>query len=139
MSEQKWNKNSIWKIPNAFTNIKWVFIWIQCQNKELRVVKNCIELFGNSDNLSELITAFNKAFINPENTTSIIELPVANGEKGLFKSVNSFLYDDKGHAYSIIGKLIDISEEEAEKQELIKKSETDGMTGIYNAVTTKPY
>jgi diguanylate cyclase (GGDEF)-like protein len=33
--------------------------------------------------------------------------------------------------------LIDISEEEAEKQELIKKSETDGMTGIYNAVTTK--
>ena len=107
------------------------------KTRNLELSKNCIELFGNSDNLSELITAFNKVFINPENTTSIIELPVANGEKGLFKSVNSFLYDDKGHAYSIIGKLIDISEEEAEKQELIKKSETDGMTGIYNAVTTK--
>lgn len=60
----------------------------------------------------------------------------ASGENGIFKSVCSAIYDDKGKVYSIIGKLIDVSEEEAEKQELIKKSETDGLTGLYNAATT---
>lgn len=107
------------------------------KTKNLELSKNCIELFGNSDKLSELKTAFDKALINPENSSTIMELTLANGEKSLFKSVNSFLYDEWGNAFSIIGKLTDISEEEAEKQELIKKSQIDGMTGIYNAVTTR--
>lgn len=95
--------------------------------------KNCIQLFG-EQNLNELIEAFNMALIKNENIIPLIELPVANGEKRFFKSVNSYLHNDKGN---IIGKLIDINEEETEKKKLIIKSETDGLTGIYNAITTR--
>jgi len=107
------------------------------KTKNLELSKRCIELFGDIHNLSELKAAFDKALINYENTIQIIELPVANGEKRFFKSVNSFLFNDKGKIYSIIGKLVDINEEEAEKKKLIKKSETDGLTGLYNAITTR--
>jgi diguanylate cyclase (GGDEF)-like protein len=101
----------------------------------LELSNNCIELFGNSDNLSELKDIFNQTKFDVENTMQTIELPTANGKNSIFKSVCSPIYDDKGRVYSIIGKLIDVSKEEAEKRELIKKSETDGLTGIYNAVT----
>ncbi len=33
--------------------------------------------------------------------------------------------------------MIDISEEVAEKEELIMKSQLDGLTGLYNAITAK--
>lgn len=102
---------------------------------QLELSENCIRLFGHSDNLSELEAIFSKEGF--KESIPIIELPTANGKKRLFRSVNSPIYDDKGRVYSIIGKLIDISEIEAEKQELIKKSETDGLTGLYNASTTR--
>lgn len=107
------------------------------KTKHLELSKSCIELFGDIHNLSELLTAFDKALENHENTIPIIELPIANGEKRFFKSVNSLLCNDKGKVYSLIGKLVDIDDEEKEKMKLIKKSETDGLTGIYNAATTR--
>lgn len=109
------------------------------RTKHLELSKNCIQLFGNVDNLSELVTQLENVLINDdlEKTLPIIELPTTNGDKGLFKSVSSPIYDDKGKIYSVIGKLIDISKEEEEKQELIKKSEIDGLTGLYNAITTR--
>lgn len=107
------------------------------RTKCMELSKNCIELFGNSNNLCELKAVFDQSVISTENTISTIELSIADGKKGLFRSVNTPIYDDKGRVYSIIGKLIDISEEEAEKQELIKKSEIDGLTGLYNATTTR--
>lgn len=39
--------------------------------------------------------------------------------------------------YSVTGKIIDISEEEKEKEILIAKSQLDGLTGLYNATRTK--
>jgi len=107
------------------------------KTKHIELSKSSIELFGDNHNLSELKYAFDKALMNHENTIPVIELPVANGEKRFFKSVNSFLFNDKGKIYSMIGKLIDINEEEVEKKKLIKRSETDGLTGLYNAITTK--
>ena len=107
------------------------------KTKHLDLSKRCFELFGDNNNLTELKNAFDKALMNHENTIPVIELTVANGEKRFFKSVNSFLFNNKGKKYSMIGKLVDINEEEAEKKKLIKKSETDGLTGIYNAITTK--
>lgn len=107
------------------------------KTKRLELSKNCIELFGDNYNLSELTTAIEKALIHHETIIPSIELPIAGSGKHIFKSVNSFLYDDKEKVYSVIGKLIDIHEEETEKKKLIKKSETDGLTGIYNAITTR--
>jgi diguanylate cyclase (GGDEF)-like protein len=107
------------------------------KTKHLELSQNCVELFGNINNLRKLTAEFKKALMNHETTIPIIELPIADGTKSLFKSVNSFLYDDKGRVYSIIGKLIDINEEETEKKKLIKKSQTDGLTGIYNATTAR--
>ncbi|SCN25430.1 putative diguanylate cyclase AdrA [Clostridium sp. N3C] len=107
------------------------------KTKGLELSKSCIDLFGDINNLSKLKACINKAVMNKGNTIFIIELPIANGEKRFFKSVNSFLYNDKGTIYSMIGKLVDINEEEVEKKELIKRSERDGLTGIYNAITTR--
>ncbi|MDD4689747.1 MAG: GGDEF domain-containing protein [Eubacteriales bacterium] len=107
------------------------------KTKHLELSQNCIELFGSVHNLKKLTAEFNKALLNHETTIPIIELPIADGTKSLFKSVNSFIYDDKGKVYSIIGKLIDINEEVSEKRKLIQKSEIDGLTGIYNAITTR--
>lgn len=114
------------------------YIYEYCvKSNTLEVSKRCIESFGDIHNLSELITALKQTLISHETTIPSIELPIASGEKRIFKSVNSFLYDDKGKVYFIIGKLIDINEEAVEKKKLIKKSETDGLTGIYNAITVR--
>ena len=107
------------------------------RTKHLELSENCIQLFGDSDNLSHLEAVFDKILVDVEDSTPIVELPIANGEKGLFRSVNSPIYDDKGRVYSIIGKLVDVSDEEAEKRELIRQSKTDGLTGLYNASTAK--
>lgn len=107
------------------------------KSKQLDLSKSCEELFGGADNFDDLKNAFNLALKNRENTIPVIELTVSDGSRRLFKSVNSFLYDDHGKVDSVIGKLIDINEEETVRKELIKKSETDGLTGLYNAVTTR--
>ena len=107
------------------------------KTKKLDLSDRCMELFGDIQNLNQLKIALKNTLIDRQYTIPIIELPIANGEKRFFKSVNSLLWDDKGKVYSIIGKLIDINEEEEEKKKLIEKSETDGLTGIYNAITTK--
>jgi diguanylate cyclase (GGDEF)-like protein len=106
------------------------------KKRYLELSENSVESFG-KDNLNKLKSLFNDAALKKENSIPIIELSLANGNMGYFKSVNSFIYDEKGRIHSIIGKLIDVSKEEAEKKELIKKSEIDGLTGIYNAITTR--
>ncbi len=68
---------------------------------------------------------------------SMIRLPLADGGEGIFKAVNSIVRDDYGRVDSIMGKLIDISKEVAEKEELLMKSQIDGLTGLYNATTTR--
>lgn len=107
------------------------------KTKRLELSQSCIELFGDIQHLSDLTAAFHKVLVTHKSTIPSIELPVASGERRFFKSVNSLLYDDKGKVFSIIGKLIDINEEEMEKKKLIEKSEMDGLTGIYNVVTIK--
>lgn len=66
-----------------------------------------------------------------------ILLPLEGGKMGVFKSTNSTVKDERKKTHSIVGKLVDISEEAAEKDELIARSQTDGLTGLYNATTTR--
>ena len=83
-------------------------------------------------------TAFrSRAFDNKEEEQRIIRLPLISGGEGIFKSISSVIYDGAGKAHSIIGKLVDISQEHMEKEMLIAKSQIDGLTGLYNADTVK--
>lgn len=72
-----------------------------------------------------------------EGTVSTVKLPLANGEIGVFRIIKSNVYDTKKRLHSIIGKLVDISKETAEKEKLITMSQLDGLTGLYNSITTK--
>jgi len=140
-------------ISNLHTNKK-----LRVQNKKYEVLSGIsneylyeyntktdhLELFEKSINLFESQEFFNNAvkglkdiLLNNSIDDKEIKLPLGNGKVGVFKAINSKIYDNNGKIDSIIGKLIDISEETAEKEELLKKSQTDGLTNLYNAATTK--
>ncbi len=85
--------------------------------------------------LKETIKDFN--FNGRNENTHTINLPLSNGDIGIFKMVLSHLKNESGKIHSIIGKLVDITQEEKEKERLIIKSQVDGLTGLYNATTTK--
>ena len=72
-----------------------------------------------------------------EENISTIQLPLSDGDMGIFKIIYSNIYDGSRKPHYIIGKLIDISEEIKEKEELLNKAQTDGLTGLYNAATVK--
>jgi diguanylate cyclase (GGDEF)-like protein len=62
----------------------------------------------------------------------LLRLPLPDGKQGVFRTVNSIVYDQRGHPDCIIGKLVDVSEDMAEKEELLAKSQRDESTGLYN-------
>lgn len=66
-----------------------------------------------------------------------IEIPFSDRRKGYFKVINTNLYGNNQKIEYVVGKLIDISEEVAEKKALIRKAQVDGMTGLYNATSTR--
>ena len=66
-----------------------------------------------------------------------IKLPLNNGGVGTFRVLFSCLRDGVGRIHSVMGKFVDISEEEKEKEQLIAQAQLDGLTGLYNAVATK--
>lgn len=68
---------------------------------------------------------------------STVKLPLVDGNAGVFKVICSNVTDENGNLYSIIGKLVDISEEVREKETLINKSRLDGLTGLYNAAAAR--
>lgn len=66
-----------------------------------------------------------------------IEIPFLDGRKGHFKVINTNLYGKNQKIEYVVGKLVDISEEVAEKNALIRKAQIDGMTGLYNPTSTR--
>ncbi len=106
---------------------------------QMRLSEKSLDLFGKNENLKE-VKEILKDTISEENygeNISIVNLPLANKKIGIFKKVNSIIYDEKNHMEYIIGKLTNVSEEVAEKEKLIIKTQMDGLTGIYNATTTR--
>ncbi len=67
----------------------------------------------------------------------IIKITSGEGEAGAYRIIFSNIEDDQGKIHSFIGKLIDVSEEMAEKEELLTMSQLDGLTGLCNALTTR--
>lgn len=77
--------------------------------------------------------------VKDDGYTQEITLPLSENEEGVFRSINSCILKNNGKPAVIIGKLLDISAEAAEKERLIFKSQADGLTGLYNAATTKEF
>lgn len=100
---------------------------------------NCAQLFGSRDRLDRVRLLLKEALAQQgfEDGVSTIKLPLASDGVGVFKMVHSGIFDDQGRLNAVVGKLIDISREAAEKEELVVKSQIDGLTGLYNATTAK--
>lgn len=109
------------------------------KGKRLELSEKCAELFGTHERFEEAADILKKALSNNhiDEATSMIKLPLANGDIGVFKAISLNIHDDQGKLDSFIGKLIDISKEAAEKEALLVRSKIDGLTGLYNAITTK--
>lgn len=102
-------------------------------------VNTKIDIDNSKDIISDMLKNSVKDIRDKETAQSshIIELPLLNGDIGIYKMYFSYLREFGGKVHSIIGKLTDISEEEKERKLLIVKSQLDGLTGLYNASTTK--
>lgn len=109
------------------------------KRKEIHFSEKCYELFATKDNMDILQTPLKEEILSNDSkeNSKIIRLNLDNDSKGLFKIIQSDIYSKSGKKYYTIGKLLDVSEEVAEREELIKKAEIDGLTNLYNNSTTK--
>ena len=115
------------------------FFEYNVKHSRLSLSEKCNEIFGEGEELQsvkrELVNHLSK--IESEEDSSIIDLPLLNGKQGVFKVISTRILDITGKADSIIGKLIDVSKDAKEKESLLNRSQIDGLTGVYNAITTK--
>lgn len=74
-----------------------------------------------------------------EHNHSIESIVLTNGEEkqGIYKMINLVIKDDQHIISTIIGKLMDISSFELEKEQLKTKAERDGLTHLYNFDSSK--
>ncbi len=105
----------------------------------LSLTTKCSELLGAPNSISNYKKNGGSALIMSDGL-DIIDgetREVTIKESGDFRMVNSVVLDAHGRPEYIIGKLINISEEKEKLRELAIKAETDGLTGLYNAVTAR--
>ncbi len=98
-----------------------------------------IEPFSNKEDLIGIIkdSLKEQRDDNQKDGSYIIKLPLSHGDVRTFRVLLSYLRSENGRVCSIVGKLVDISEEEKEREVLIAKSQRDGLTGLYNATTAR--
>lgn len=108
-------------------------------SNHLKLSEKCGEIFGGREKTNEATEKLKAALLEGSSSKGIstIRLPIADNELGVFRVISSNIYGENKKLYSIIGKLIDITEEMAEKKELIAKAQIDGLTSLYNPTTTK--
>ncbi|NLI61532.1 MAG: GGDEF domain-containing protein [Clostridiales bacterium] len=113
----------------------------QPKSNQLKVSEKCRYLFGAKDTFDKVTQLLKDHLSNHDldENNPTIKLPLANGNTGVFKTTNTSIYDEKEKIVSIIGKLVDVTDKVAEKEALIMKSQIDGLTGLYNASTTREY
>jgi len=69
-------------------------------------------------------------------TNDTILLPVS-GHNVTFRLVTSDICTSDGQLREVIGKLIDVSKEVAEKEALVTRAQLDGLTGVFNRATVR--
>lgn len=106
---------------------------------ELFLSDKCYQLLGTNESLGRTadIIKENLSKLNSQDRVMNIKIPISKDEERIFRTINSIIYNKHGNRHEIIGKLMDISKETKEKESLIKKSQIDGLTGLYNATTTR--
>jgi diguanylate cyclase (GGDEF)-like protein len=78
-----------------------------------------------------------KKVIQENDKSFEIEIPLSDGSTGCFKVISTNIYGNNQKIEYVVGKLVDISEDVAEKKALIRKAQIDGMTGLYNPTSTR--
>lgn len=111
----------------------------KAKTDQLVLSEKCRQLFANEDMFNEASKGLKDFLHNSslDDSNGTLRLSVSPGETRVFKVINLRIRDDSGKTDSVIGKLTDISEEAAEKERLIAKSQLDGLTGLFNAATTR--
>lgn len=94
-------------------------------------------LFGSQEKLTELEDFIYATFQMKQQKPPLLQLEMSKGEVSSFRAVTTEVLDKNGHVNYVIGKLLDVSEDEAEKQNLLYRSKVDGLTSLYNATTTR--
>lgn len=97
-----------------------------------------VERLGDEENVAYVIALMKEKLAGIEDEATFeVKIPLADGGLGVFETVNTRIKRGRAQTNSIVGKLIDISGAAAERELLIARAETDGLTGLYNASTTK--
>jgi len=102
---------------------------------ELIMSQQCLRLFGSGKKLQEARVLLANALqvSDGESTNFSIRLPEVNGGFGTYKTTTLHLEGSD----AVIGKLVDISEDEAEKRELLVRSQVDGLSKVLNSTAVK--
>ena len=103
----------------------------------LQCSANFIREMGTQEQLNEAINTLKNALTTTDGQYFEIKLLIGNGEITVFKVIYLSVNDDNGNFVSIIGKMVDISNEVRKREELATKARVDGLTSLYNAITTK--
>ncbi len=109
------------------------------KSDHLDLSKKYTQLFRTQEQLDKVRSILRDTLLdnNLDGNIPMIKLPVIDGVTRTFKAVSLNIHDKKRKSDLVIGKLIDISEQIAEKKELIMKTKIDGLTSLYNAATVK--
>lgn len=112
-------------------------------NKEkLTVSKRLNEIIAVDENENKIINKLRKNVKDLEagdleSNIFTIRSPLRGGGVGTFRVIFSYARDKTGKIVSVIGKLVDITSQEKEREHLVAKAQIDGLTGLYNAETTR--
>lgn len=109
------------------------------RTEELKLSDKFNEIFGSGDELEEVKGILKSSLLEiiTENNNANLEFTLLNEEKGVFRVFSTRVFNEMGKIDFIIGKLIDISEDVEERESLLLRSQLDGLTGLYNASTSK--
>ncbi|NLW17163.1 MAG: diguanylate cyclase [Firmicutes bacterium] len=121
------------------------FIFHYCPEMDtLSFSQHSIDSFGeNIARIAEVVKATltqqlkQRQTMTGSNISNDAILPPIPGCNVTFRLVTSPICTDDGELREILGKLIDVSKELAEKEALVTRAQLDGLTGVLNAVTIR--
>lgn len=130
LSEQNRRSLALSKISNEY-----LFEYIALTDT-LHLGQRSKEFFDATGNIRDLIK---EAIFSTETvpSTPFLELTLHDGTHGFFRLSYLTITNKSGKVESVMGKLIDITDEVHERDELLNQLKSDDLTKLYNASTSK--